>query len=160
MMLPSGGSQSGNNKEAVMNGKLARVALACALALPAVALAQQGPEFGRYEYYAKCASCHGIAGKGDGPVAKALTKAPSDLTTYAKRNGGVFPTQLAWQAIDGRPVEIAAHGTREMPVWGTEFRRETLRPADRLRPGDPSPEWHVAARIGALIDYLASIQAK
>ena len=143
-----------------MNAKFARVLLACALGLPVVALAQEGAEFGKYEYYAKCASCHGIAGKGDGPVAKHLTKAPSDLTTYAKRNGGAFPTQLAWQVIDGRPVEIGAHGSREMPVWGPEFRRETLRPADRLRPGDPSPEWHVARRIGALIDYLASIQAK
>jgi mono/diheme cytochrome c family protein len=150
----------GNNKEAVMNGKFATVLLTCALGLPGVAFAQEGADFGKYEYYAKCASCHGISGKGDGAVAKFLTKAPSDLTTYAKRNGGTFPTQLAWQVIDGRPVEIGAHGTREMPVWGQEFRRETLRPADRLGPAGPGPEWHVARRITALIDYLASIQAK
>ncbi len=83
-----------------------------------------------------------------------------DLTTYAKCNGGAFPTQLAWGVIDGRPTEIGAHGTREMPIWGQELRREALRPPDRMKPGDPSPEWYVAGRISALVDYLASIQAK
>lgn len=135
--------------------------ISLAMALPVVALAQEGADFGKYEYYTKCASCHGVSGKGDGAVAKYLAKAPPDLTTYAKRNGGVFPTQLAWQAIDGRPVAISAHGTREMPVWGQDFRRDAaIRPADRLDPAGPGPEWHVARRITALVDYLASIQAK
>ena len=128
--------------------------------VPAMAGAQDSVDFGKYEYYAKCASCHGLSAKGDGPVAKHLTKAPPDLTTYAKRNGGTFPTQLAWQAIDGRPVAIGAHGTADMPVWGQEFRRESIRPADRMDPAGPTPEWYVARRIMALIDYLASIQAK
>ena len=130
------------------------------LAVSAMVMAQESADFGKYEYYAKCASCHGTSGRGDGTVAKYLIKAPPDLTTYAKRNGGVFPTQLAWQAIDGRPVAIGAHGTPEMPVWGQEFRREAIRPADRMDPTGPSPEWHVARRITALIDYLASMQTK
>ena len=133
--------------------------LALAMALPVVALAQEGADFGKYEYYTKCATCHGISGKGDGAVAKHLIKPPPDLTTYAKRNGGVFPTQLAWQVIDGRlDVAIGPHGTREMPVWGQEFRREALRSAERLDPAGPSPEWYVSRRLIALIDYLASIQ--
>ena len=142
---------------------LGKTWLTCvAMALPALVLAQgqDSKEFGKYEYYAKCASCHGISGKGDGAVAKYLSKAPPDLTTYAKRNGGAFPTQLAWQAIDGRPAAIGAHGTADMPVWGQEFRRETIRPADRMDPTGPTPEWHVAMRISALIDYLASMQVK
>lgn len=134
--------------------------ISLSMALPVMALAQESADFGKYEYYAKCASCHGISGRGDGTVATVLTKAPPDLTKYAQRNGGVFPTQLAWQVIDGRPVAISAHGTREMPVWGQDFRRETLRPADRLDPAGPGPEWHVARRITALVDYLASIQTK
>ena len=94
-------------------------------------------------------------------MAKHLTKAPPGLTTYAKRNGGAFPTQLARQAIDGRPVAIGAHGTAEMPVWGQDFRRDAaLRPAHRLDPAGPGPEWHVARRITALVDCLASIQTK
>lgn len=143
-----------------MDGKLATVLVSCILGLHGVATAQESADFGKYEYYAKCASCHGMSGKGDGPVAKYLLKAPADLTTYARRNGGAFPTQLAWQSIDGRPMEIGAHGTSAMPVWGQEFRRETLRPADRMDPAGPGPEWHVARRITALIDYLASIQVR
>lgn len=143
-----------------MNDKSVHILLACVLGLPVAASAQEGLEFGKYEYFTKCAACHGASGKGDGPVAKSLLTPPSDLTTYAKRNGGAFPTQLAWDVIDGRPVIITAHGTREMPVWGQEFRRETLRPADRMNPQGPTPESHVARRIGALIDYLASIQGK
>jgi mono/diheme cytochrome c family protein len=133
--------------------------LAGAFGLAGVALAQQSGagkyDLGKYEYQAKCASCHGVSGKGDGPMRAALKKAPSDLTTFAKRNGGAFPSQLAWQVIDGRPVETGAHGTREMPVWGQDFRREFLRP----EPG-PSAEWYVAGRISAPVDYLESIQAK
>jgi mono/diheme cytochrome c family protein len=112
-------------------------------------------DLGKYEYQAKCASCHGVSGKGDGPAAKALKKAPPDLTTYAKRNGGAFPTEIAWLVIDGRPIESGVHGSREMPVWGQDFRREVLRP----EPG-PTPEWYVAGKIQALIDYLNSIQVK
>jgi len=143
-----------------MNGKLSAVLLAGALGVSGVALSQQSTDLGKWEYYSKCATCHGVSGKGDGPMRAQLVKAPSDLTTYAKRNGGAFPTQLAWQVIDGRPVEIAAHGTRAMPIWGQDFRRDALRPIDRQAPNEPTPEFHVALRVGALIDYLATIQTK
>jgi mono/diheme cytochrome c family protein len=144
-----------------MNGKLSAVLLASALCLPSLTLAQQSTDLGKYEYQSKCASCHGLSAKGDGSLRASLVKPPSDLTTYAKRNGGTFPTQLAWEVIDGRPAAaIAAHGTREMPIWGQELRREALRPVDRVRPGEPVPEWYVAGRISALIDYLASVQVK
>ncbi|MGE5339222.1 MAG: c-type cytochrome [Gemmatimonadota bacterium] len=130
--------------------------LIAGLLLPAVtALAQQNTGLGRYEYHARCASCHGLTGKGDGPMAKYLKHAPADLTTLARRNGGTFPTQLVWQVIDGRPAAIGSHGSRDMPVWGQEYRTEVSRPG-----GPPQPESYVAGRITALIDYLSSIQAK
>jgi len=141
-----------------MNGKLTAVLLAGALCVPSVALAQQSMDLGKYEYQSKCASCHGLSGKGDGSLRSFLVKPPSDLTTYAKRNGGAFPTQLAWQVIDGRPAAaIGAHGTREMPIWGQEYRKEILRTGG---PEGPSPEWFVAGRVAALVDYLATIQVK
>jgi len=39
-------------------------------------------------FHAYCATCHGAAGKGDGPMASVLETPLSDLTTIAKRNGG------------------------------------------------------------------------
>jgi hypothetical protein len=78
-----------------------------------------------------------------------LTKPPSDLTTLAKRNAGVFPSQRIWETIDGRTsVMIGSHGAREMPVWGNVFRSEDTQPQ----------EIHVRNRIGAVLDYLARIQ--
>jgi mono/diheme cytochrome c family protein len=147
-----------------MNRRLSKAsAFALSLSLCGVsALAQaQGSDFGRSEYQSNCASCHGPAGKGDGPVALALSKKPSDLTTLAKRSGGALPVQLVWDMIDGRsqvPLGVAAHGSRDMPVWGDDYRALA-----RLS-GDPAvasnPEWYVRGRIVALIDYLQRIQAK
>lgn len=36
---------------------------------------------GKATYDGMCSSCHGAAGKGDGPAAAALTPAPRDLST-------------------------------------------------------------------------------
>jgi mono/diheme cytochrome c family protein len=68
-----------------------------------------------------CAVCHGKSGVGDGPAAKALSKAPADLTRIAARNGGTFPDVKVRRYIEGAD-EIAAHGTRDMPIWGDLFR--------------------------------------
>jgi mono/diheme cytochrome c family protein len=67
-----------------------------------------------------CASCHGVSGNGDGPVASALKTKPPRLTTLAKRNHGTFPTARVRSFIAGDEVP-AAHGRHEMPVWGPIF---------------------------------------
>ena len=95
-----------------------------------------------------CASCHGPSGRGDGPVAEAFRKPIPDLTQYSARNRGVFPSERVRQIIDGRG--IAAHGDREMPVWGDAFRSEH---------GGLSTE-EVKARIGAIVRYLEAIQQR
>ena len=113
--------------------------------------AQGSVDFGKNEYMASCASCHGVSAKGDGAMRTYLTKAPTDLSIMAKRNGGVFPTQYAWEVIDGRTsVVIGYHGAREMPVWGYIYRADDTQPADL----------HARNRIGSLLDYLARIQVK
>jgi mono/diheme cytochrome c family protein len=67
-----------------------------------------------------CASCHGINGDGNGPVAPALkTKIPR-LTTLARRNHGQFPVARVRSIIAGDQVRTS-HGSREMPVWGPIF---------------------------------------
>lgn len=79
-----------------------------------------------------CAVCHGQDGKGSGPAAKALTKAPADLTKISNRNNGTFPTVRVRSYIEGSN-EIAAHGTRDMPMWGDLFRGIGSREAATLR---------------------------
>jgi len=94
-------------------------------------------------FNAYCASCHGLDGKGGGPAAKALAKAPADLTKITARNGGTFPAIKIKRYIEGAD-EIAAHGSRDMPVWSTLFRS--------MQPDT------VPLRIQALSDFIASIQ--
>jgi mono/diheme cytochrome c family protein len=71
-------------------------------------------------YRAHCATCHGLAGKGDGPVAPALNATMPDLSTIAQRSGGVFPVERVRKIISGDEL-ILGHGSREMPIWGSIF---------------------------------------
>jgi len=117
-------------------------------------LAQGRPDFGKNEFDTSCASCHGVSGRGDGVLYRYLITAPSDLTTLAKRNGGVFPSQRVWDTIDGRSaIEIGSHGKREMPVWGFVYRSEA-------QDTQYQPDWYARNRMASLLDYLARIQEK
>src|SRR6187402_2148684 len=81
-----------------------------------VAVGDAGAMFQSY-----CSACHGKAGKGDGPAAAALKKAPADLTKITARHGGKYPEVQVKRYIEGLD-EVAAHGTRDMPMWGSLFR--------------------------------------
>jgi cytochrome c553 len=90
-----------------------------------------------------CAVCHGKEGKGDGPAAKALAKAPADLTKLSARNNGTFPEIKVRRYIEGLD-EVAAHGSRDMPMWGDLFRslnRDTAQ-----------------IRVAALAEYVKAMQ--
>ena len=63
-------------------------------------------------------SCHGVDGQGDGPAGPALKMPPTNLSTLRVKNGGVFPEAHVAAAIQGTAM-TAAHGSKEMPVWGT-----------------------------------------
>jgi len=117
--------------------------------------AQAHVDFGESEYRSNCAICHGLGGKGDGHLYAVgfLAIRPSDLTILARANGGVFPFQRIYESIDGRQV-AAAHGTADMPIWGSAFR------AEGAPLGVHNPETYVRARILSLTEYLARIQAK
>ena len=94
-----------------------------------------------------CATCHGVNGLGTGPMADQLRRTPSDLTQYAARNGGLFPSEKVRRIIDGR--DVPSHGIGDMPVWGDVFRKT-----------DDATETEVKARIDAIVRYLAAIQAR
>jgi mono/diheme cytochrome c family protein len=139
--------------------------LASLTAAGGAAAADKKPEFdpGRYEYENSCAACHGVDGKGGGPVAASLKKAPSDLTTLARRNGGVLPVDRLYAWIDGRQI-VAGHGDRAMPVWGRRYGAESAEVADAFsdKPKGSYVEldMYVRARILALVDYLNRIQSR
>lgn len=113
-------------------------------------------DFGKQQYEAKCASCHGSKGKGDGPVKPWLTKAPPDLTTLAKKNGGILPMEAMYAMIEGGKGP-AVHGTRDMPVWGAAFRTEA---AEYYVDSPYDPEVYVRSRILALVEYINRLQVK
>jgi mono/diheme cytochrome c family protein len=95
-----------------------------------------------------CASCHGMDGKGDGPVAKALKIPPTDLTTLAKDREGKYPAGFVSAVLKfGR--NPAAHGSPDMPIWGSRFR--TIDPGH-----DPTGQRHV----DDVVAYIESLQAK
>lgn len=104
---------------------------------------------GKQLYLQYCASCHGTDGRGDGPAAAALKTPPTDLTTIAQRNGGKFDERQLMASIDGERF-VAAHGSREMPVWGQVFDEElkSSRHAERVR----------LLRAQVLVDYLRTLQ--
>jgi mono/diheme cytochrome c family protein len=102
-------------------------------------------ERGRKLYQQYCASCHGTDAKGNGPVAAALKVAPSDLTILAKRHGH-FDRLRVENSINGE-LNVPAHGSSDMPVWGAYFRHQRGQSVAVLN-------------AYALMKYLEEIQTK
>lgn len=113
-------------------------------------------DVGKREYEANCASCHGVEGKGNGPFVELLKKAPPDLTVLAKKNGGVLPLDRLYKVIEGSEV-AAAHGSREMPIWGQDYKEEA---GEYYMDVPYDPDVYVRARILALLEYMNRLQMK
>ena len=94
-----------------------------------------------------CAACHGVDGKGDGPAAEALKRKPTDLTTIAKNNKGMFP-RATLEDVLTNGGKWKAHGSKEMPTWGPIF--HAVDRNDKL----------ATAHIVNLVTYLESIQVR
>lgn len=104
---------------------------------------------GAYAFRTHCASCHGVDGKGGGPLAENLRFRPPDLTLLASRNGGQYPAEKVQRIIDGRHP-LKGHGGPEMPVWGDAFKN-----ADT-----GYDEQTVKERIQSIVDHVRTLQAK
>jgi len=102
------------------------------------------PHWGKELFLRYCSACHGLDGRGAGPAADALKTAPTDLTLIRRAHQGKFPYLWVVGFIDGeRPV--AAHGSRDMPIWGQVFRWK-------------EGEYGARAQVYALAHYIESIQ--
>ncbi len=99
---------------------------------------------GLYRQY--CAVCHGTDGKGAGPAAEALKMRPTDLTLMSRNDGGRFPEARTLAILRGE-TQVAAHGSAEMPVWGTVLGKSA------------TPDVGLG-RLHALLNYIEEIQTK
>lgn len=129
-------------------------ALGLGAALACAGGAALADDAGEREYMNSCASCHGVDGKGNGPVASAYAMTiGKPLTRLAAENDGVFPMLDVIQIIDGRQG-VRGHGTDAgMPVWGAVYKAPL---AGEI--GPYAAEIAVRGRILSLAYYLESIQ--
>jgi len=111
--------------------------------VPRVSMA---PLTGRDSFDRYCANCHGVSGRGDGPVASSLKTFPSDLTSLTSRHGGDFPRRQVRDYVEGTGRSLATHGPTQMPFWGSIFRWLDTEPRTQVR-------------IANLVAYVESLQA-
>jgi mono/diheme cytochrome c family protein len=133
----------------------ALAALLCSAALAQSPPSPRATDFGKREFETNCASCHGVNGKGNGPLVELLRRSPPDLTLLAKNNQGVFPMNRLYQVVEG--VGIPAHGARDMPVWGRAYRIED---AQYYMDAPYDPEALVRSRLLALLEYINRLQVR
>jgi mono/diheme cytochrome c family protein len=105
---------------------------------------------GEEMYRTYCAVCHGIDGKGGGPVTPALRDQVPDLTTLSQTHGGKYPAHYVENVLHFRTEKgFPAHGNNDMPIWGTVFASM------------PRGDKHTVTRkIADLTQYLGTLQAK
>ncbi len=109
-------------------------------------------ELGKEEYLNSCASCHGVEGGGDGPLAEFLISPVPGLRGLSAANDGKFPMLDVIHTIDGRQG-TRGHGF-PMPVWGKQFAID----ADVEGLGAYGTEATVRGRILSIAYFLESIQ--
>lgn len=99
-----------------MRFSLGLIIAGCALA---GAVQAQDADIGRSHYHTHCATCHGLEGRGNGPMAGVMMIKPVNLTELRAANGGTFPLERVIKRIDGRDP-LVSHGS-PMPVYGDFF---------------------------------------
>jgi mono/diheme cytochrome c family protein len=103
---------------------------------------------GQEMFASYCAVCHGANATGNGPAQSALKIPATDLTTLAQKNGGKYPGLHVSSVLRG-DAELAAHGSKDMPVWGPLFRNMSQ-----------GHDAEVQQRIANINSYIDSLQKK
>lgn len=121
------------------------------LLLAEMGCAPDSPSSGRAVFINSCAYCHGVTGRGDGPLAAELEVKPADLTKIAERRDGLWPMVEVMSIIDGYHRRTLSR--EKMPVFG-DLAEGKLVPFDA---GDGSAVPTPVTLI-ALANYLETIQ--
>jgi mono/diheme cytochrome c family protein len=104
---------------------------------------------GQRLYLQYCSSCHGKDGRGNGTVTPYLKLKVPDLSLLKKNHKGIYPVSDVMAAIDGSRA-VRAHGDRQMPVWGEQFRKEAEK--------EKYTELTSLLKAKVIAEYLATLQ--
>jgi mono/diheme cytochrome c family protein len=127
----------------------AAMGIGASIAVAGTAGAADPPGKAVFEQY--CASCHGAAADGKGPVAEEMKISPADLRKLAKKYGSPLPKAQLRESIDGRNM-VRSHGTADMPVWGENLVHSA--------PPSANVELFKRGTIIVILDYLDTLQEK
>jgi len=128
-----------------MRVRAASAALACAVLVAGIA-PRASAQSAADDFVRHCALCHGLDGRGHGPLAEAMKIVPADLTRIAARHKGQFPSAKVADVIRNGGG-VLGHGSSAMLAWGLYF-------SEKHRPEVGR------ARIRRLVHYLESLQEK
>lgn len=138
--------------ENAMKSPVAAIMAVCVVLAPQVGRAEStapAPE----SYVDACEACHGPGARGDGPKAALLSEAVPDLTTFAKRNDGVFDKARVVRLIDGREGLAAHEGP--MPMFGGLLTGTSV-----VIDGPEGSPVSTTQPILAIVEWLESVQAE
>jgi hypothetical protein len=130
---------------------LVALAALCVVVCTRIGRMRDHREEARDSYVRACASCHGLNGRGDGPVARELRVPPADLTTLTARHDGAFPREFLISVVTGER-EVRGHGTREMPVWSERF--------GTASGPEAAASLYARRRLEILADHVESLQLR
>ncbi|MDV2494928.1 MAG: cytochrome c [bacterium] len=84
------------------------------------------PEKGRAMFQQNCVACHGVSGKGDGPLAKVLTPKPADLTSHMghRHSVGLSRHDYLFKVITGGGASVGK--SPAMPKWEGQLKTEEV----------------------------------
>jgi mono/diheme cytochrome c family protein len=127
------------------------VGLAIGLAVSIATAASAEDHGGKAPFEQYCASCHGTAADGTGPVAAEMKISPADLRKLGQKYGTPLPKAKLREIIDGREM-VRAHGTSDMPVWGEQLVHNV--------PPTVNTTFFKRGTIIVIVDYLETLQLK
>jgi mono/diheme cytochrome c family protein len=127
------------------------LAVGVAACVSVASAARAADHAGKASFDQYCASCHGTAADGTGPVAEEMKISPADLRKLGQKYGTPLPKPKLREIIDGREM-VRAHGTGDMPVWGEQLVHNV--------PPTVNTTMFKRGTIIVIVDYLETLQVK